>query len=294
MPSCGQSVHLLDYRELMTPILQSLADHDGELTVNSLIEAESGAMGVFDGPWRRPLPSGRETVMANRMLWALAYLEATGMVATTAEGTVRLCEAGAELLARQKALPARGEGGGSDAEEMIQRLFQAVHEGLKAQLIARIHAMPPAFFEDLIVDLLLAMGYGGRRRDLAAALGRSCDGGIDGIVRQDLLGLDVVYVQAKRYRPGAAVPIAAVRDFAGTLDAHKADKGVMVTTSHFPRSAAEFARASHRRIALVDGPRLASLLIRHNIAVRPHVTYELKCIDEGYFAAKPGTGASGG
>ena len=91
-------------------------------------------------------------------------------------------------------------------------------------------------------------------------------------------------MQAKRYRPGVAVAIAAVRDFAGALDAHKADKGVMVTTSHFPDSAVEFARASRRRIALIDGARLASLLIRHNLGVRGHVTYELKQIDEGYFA----------
>jgi restriction system protein len=171
-------------------------------------------------------------------------------------------------------------------EGQIAELFQVFYERLKVHLIQRVHAQSPAFFEELIVDLLLAMGYGGRRRDLARCLGRSGDGGVDGVVRQDSLGLDVVYVQAKRYRPGVGVPVAAVRDFAGALDAHKADKGVLVTTSHFPASAVEFVRASRRRIALIDGARLASLLIRHNVAVRPQVTYELKHLDEGYFAGK--------
>jgi restriction system protein len=171
-------------------------------------------------------------------------------------------------------------------EAHMQEYFLTYYEKLKCQLIERIHAQPPAFFEDLIIDLLLAMGYGRRRPDLAKALGRSGDGGIDGVVRQDSLGLDVVYVQAKRYRPGVAVETAAVRDFAGALDAHKADKGVFVTTSHYPKSAAKFIAASRRRIALIDGAMLTSLLIRHSVAVRPHLTYELKHLDEDYFAGK--------
>jgi restriction system protein len=134
--------------------------------------------------------------------------------------------------------------------------------------------------------VLLALGFGRRRPDLARVLGRSGDGGVDGVVRQDSLGLDVVYVQAKRYRPGVAVAIAALRDFAGALDAHKADKGVFVTTSHFPQSAAKFAKASRRRIALIDGALLTSLLIRHSVAVRLHMIYELKHLDEDYFAGK--------
>ena len=236
------------------------------------------------------------------MRWALSYLEATQAVTTSPPGMVRLSEVGIDRMSdetsndpagttalrdegnRQKddALPTAGE----NTEEHLQRYFQTYYDRLKTELIRRVHAQPPAFFEDMVIDLLLAMGYGGRRPDLAKSLGRSGDGGIDGVVRQDSLGLDVVYVQAKRYRPGVAVAIAAVRDFAGALDAFKADKGVMVTTSHFPQSALKFAQASRRRIALIDGARLASLLIQHNVGVRPHVTYELKRIDEGCFAGR--------
>lgn len=305
-------MNIPNYQGLMLPILQQLAEQGGEMTIGVLSDVVVAAVGMDAGERCERLPSGIETVFESRMRWALSYLEAARAIVTEAGDVVRLTEAGRTLAADggqslstedllQNALQpstARqaGAGGGphafdaketgDDVEGQIAELFQVFYERLKVHLIQRVHAQSPAFFEELIVDLLLAMGYGGRRRDLARCLGRSGDGGVDGVVRQDSLGLDVVYVQAKRYRPGVGVPVAAVRDFAGALDAHKADKGVLVTTSHFPASAVEFARASRRRIALIDGARLASLLIRHNVAVRPQVTYELKHLDEGYFAGK--------
>jgi len=289
-----------DYHGLMQPILQRLADQGGELAINVLSDMVAAAVELDERERREPLPSGHGTVFGSRMCWALSYLEATQAVTTSPPGLVRLSEAGIDQMGedtsndpdgnnepQDTADRQAGDGlrkAGDDAEEHIRRYFETYYERLKKELIRRVHAQPPAFFEALVIDLLLAMGYGARRPDLARSLGCSGDGGVDGVVRQDSLGLDVVYVQAKRYRPGVAVAIAAVRDFAGALDAHKADKGVMVTTSHFPRSAVEFARASRRRIARIDGARLASLLIRHNLGVRAHVTYELKQIDEGYFA----------
>ncbi len=290
------------YQGLMLPILQQLADQGGEVAIDALSDMVAAAMQVGDNERNERLPSGRETVFCSRMRWALSYLESTRAVTTAPDGVVRLSDTGSEqvaahlhdndvMLAGDAALPASlpcqiGTGYESDAEGHMQECFQVYYERLKEQLLQRIHGQSPAFFEDLVIDLLLAMGYGGRRPDLARSLGRSGDGGVDGIVRQDSLGLDVVYVQAKRYRPGTAVAAAAVRDFAGALDVHKADKGVMVTTSHFPASAVKFAQASRRRIALIDGNRLTGLLIRHNIAVRPHITYELRHLDEDYFAGK--------
>jgi restriction endonuclease Mrr len=128
------------------------------------------------------------------------------------------------------------------------------------------------------------MGYG-CRNDLARHLGRSGDGGVDGAVPQDVLGLDVIYIQAKRYRPGSSVPVSAVREFAGSLDAARPDKGVFVTTATFPRSAAAFVSAVPSKIVLIDGQALADLLIRYNIGVKVRETYEVKQIDDGYMAA---------
>ena len=292
-------MNIPDYQRLMLPILQRLADQGGELAVDALSDMVAAAMAVGDSARNRQLPSGQETVFAGRMRWALSYLESTGAVTATPDGMIRLSETGSEQVADHlldiDAPPAgagghatpqsdrTGEGRDGDAEGRMQEFFQICYERLKEQLLQRIHGQSPTFFEDLVIDLLLAMGYGGRRPDLARSLGRSGDGGVDGVVRRDSLGLDVVYVQAKRYRPGTAVAISAVRDFAGALDAHKADKGVMVTTSHFPASAVKFAQASRRRIAFIDGDRLTSLLIRHNIAVRSHMTFEMKHLDEDYF-----------
>ena len=140
------------------------------------------------------------------------------------------------------------------------------------------------FFETLVIDVLLAMGYGGQRSALASHLGSSGDGGVDGFIAQDELGLDVIYFQAKRLRPGMAVPISEVRDFAGSLDAHQASKGIFVTTSHFSEGATQFVQRVSRRVVLVDGYRFSAIMIRHNIGVCLKEFYEIKRIDESYFS----------
>jgi restriction system protein len=151
-------------------------------------------------------------------------------------------------------------------------------------LIERVHSFSPSFFERLIVDLLLAMGYGGGRAEMGRSLGKSGDGGIDGVIKEDELGLDVVYVQAKRYAPDNAVPVREVRDFIGSLEGHRASKGVFVTTSTFPASAREFVDRVSKRVILIDGAELARLMIRHNVGVRVKDTYEIKKIDEDFFS----------
>ena len=156
---------------------------------------------------------------------------------------------------------------------------------LAVEIIARIHAQPPDFFETLVLDVLLAMGYGGYRRDLSRHLGCNGDGGVDGLIAQDELELDIIYFQAKRLKPGHAVPVAEVRDFAGSLDAHRASKGIFVTTSHFSDAASDFVRRVSRRVVLVDGCRLSDLMIRHNIGVRLKESYQIKRIDDDYFTS---------
>lgn len=169
------------------------------------------------------------------------------------------------------------------SEDEVSRAFNAALAVLRRDLIARVLAQSPAFFEQLIVDLLLAMGYGGRRRDLARRLGQSGDGGVDGVVEQDELGLDLIYVQAKRYGPSVPVPVSDVRDFVGALEAHHARKGVMVTTSHFTKPARQVVERVPHQISLLDQTRLADLMIRYNIGVTVRQSYQFKAIEPSYF-----------
>jgi restriction system protein len=168
-------------------------------------------------------------------------------------------------------------------EGQVQGLYQAAQAALIKDLLGRIHVMPFKFFERLVVEILLAMGYGARLRDLARVVGKTGDGGIDGIISLDALGLDQVYLQAKRLKPGSQVPVSDVRDFAGSLDAVHASKGVFLSTGTFSMPARAFVQSLSRRIVLVDGQHLATLMIRYNLGVRVKETYQVKTVDPGYF-----------
>lgn len=179
-------------------------------------------------------------------------------------------------------------GVGSEPSEVEAILaFRQAHAKLRLDLLQRIHAEPPAFFEELVIDVLLAAGYGARRRDLAKRLGRSGDGGVDGVIALDELGLDQIYIQAKRLKPGCVVPVSDVRDFVGSLDAHRAAKGTLLTTAHFSQPAIDFCAQVSRRVVLIDGLRLADLMIRYNIGVNVVESYQLKQINSDYFLSMP-------
>ena len=169
-------------------------------------------------------------------------------------------------------------------EELIAANYEFLNNELARELIERVHLSSPSFFERLIIDLLLRMGYGGGRFEMGKTLGRSGDGGVDGVVREDELGLDVVYVQAKRYEPDKGVPVREVRDFVGGLEGHRATKGVFVTTSFFPATALDFITRVSKRVVLIDGPELARLMIHHGVGARTKAEYQIKRIDEDYFA----------
>ncbi|WP_373504950.1 restriction endonuclease [Aestuariivirga sp.] len=175
-------------------------------------------------------------------------------------------------------------------EPDVVALMRIAHTSLVGEIISRIHAQSPEFFEYLVIDVLLAMGYGSRRTEMTQRLGRSGDGGIDGLIALDELGLDLIYIQAKRLRPGIPVPIGEIRDFAGSLEARHAGKGVFVTTTHFSPGATEFCARLTRRVVLLDGTRLAELMVRFNIGVKIEQSFFLKRIDGGYFtpARMPG------
>jgi restriction system protein len=172
----------------------------------------------------------------------------------------------------------------ADAESLLARLHNQATEALKSQLLAHIYAQDHVFFENLIIDVLLAMGYGRRRRELARRLGRSHDGGIDGAISQDELGLDIILVQAKRLKPGASVSGSQVRDFVGSLEANQAHKGVFVTTGQFTPQARAATKVISRRVVLITGDDLTGLMIKHNIGLQTTECYAFKKIDRSYFA----------
>ncbi|MGI4976175.1 MAG: restriction endonuclease [Janthinobacterium lividum] len=173
---------------------------------------------------------------------------------------------------------------GSTPEEQIAAAALALDEALRDALLARVLEGTPAFFERMIVDLLLAMGYGGSRADAGEQLGGTGDGGVDGVIREDQLGLDRIYLQAKRYQPGNSVGSEAVQAFMGALVGKGAQKGVLITTSSFTRAAAGVAaQPGHLRLVLIDGDELTRLMVRFGVGVRVAQTVEIRRVDAGYF-----------
>jgi restriction system protein len=169
-------------------------------------------------------------------------------------------------------------------DEVVRSTVQSIETVLSQELLDRILDAPPAFFENLIVTLLLNMGYGGSREDAGRAIGKSGDGGIDGVIDQDPLGLDRIYLQAKRYKIETPVSEPEVRAFSGSLGAAKATKGVFVTTSYFTKPAYEFAEKHPYKMILIDGKNLTALMIRHGVGVRIAETLYLKRVDEDFFS----------
>lgn len=172
-----------------------------------------------------------------------------------------------------------------DPEALVVALHRQSTEELKEEVLAHIYAQSHVFFEKLILDVMLAMGYANRRRDLVKHLGRSHDGGIDGIIQQDELGLDLIFLQAKRLKPGTAVSASQVRDFVGSLEARHATKGIFVTTGHFSLSARACVESISRRVVLINGQELTALMIRHNIGVKSSQSYVFKRLERCYFTA---------
>lgn len=297
-----------EYQRFIKPALEFLSGSNRYYYFDEISEYLSERLEIPIEELDRKLPSGRQTLFENQLQWALSYLEQDGLIDSDGANAFKAVNKFQTHLhkhygnplhtkqSRQEDVILSGQAGtqgfGEDErcftnqnpEQVILEQYGLLYQKVSDELMKRIHSHPPQFFENLIIDLLLAMKYGDRRRDLQQHLGRSGDGGVDGSIKQDQLGLDTIYIQAKRYRPGLAVPVSSVRDFAGALQAHKATKGVFVTTSHFTRAAHDFVGAVSGKIVLINGEKLAGLLIRNNIGVRVSETWEIKNIDEEYFS----------
>ncbi|MBV9734834.1 MAG: restriction endonuclease [Acidisphaera sp.] len=304
---------LPDYQELMLPVL-SAACH-GEVRIGEVAEQLAKQFGLSPEERTTLLPSGKQTVFSNRVHWAKTYLGKAGLIESTRRGHFQITRRGEQVIASQ---PARidntflaqfeefkrfkersaRETGQSEAQqrassdlvtrtetpdEIMRVAHRQIEVSLAQELLDRIQAAPPDFFERLIVRLLLSMGFGGSVAGAGRSLGRSGDDGVDGVIDQDALGLDRVYVQAKRYAAGNNIGSSAIRDFFGSLDRHKATKGLFVTTSAFSPSAKETAEFLSKRIVLINGEQLAELMIRYNIGCRVEETLHIKKVDEDFF-----------
>lgn len=273
------------YRELMNPACRILELNGGELPFADLLDEIARDLKLADETRLATLATGSETIFANNVRWAVAYLAAQGQVSINGNTDT------IEMISRQASYSGLAEAQSDflpiatqpQIDEDLREGFRLANRRLKDSLLAYVLTREPEFFEELAIDLLLAMGYGGTRADMSRRLGRSRDGGVDGVIFQDELGLDFFYLQAKRYKQSSTVSISEVRDFAGSLEAHKAPKGVFITTGFLPHSAQKFVEAIPRRITLIDGNTLADLMIRHNIGVHPEPLLQLKAIDASYF-----------
>lgn len=301
-----------DYQTLMLPVLRLAAE--GETRVADVAERIADELGLSAEERDELFPSGRERVLNNHVYWAKYSLSKAGLIASPARGRFIATEKGRALLAtgpekidmallmREPEFRAfyknQGAANAGDAtvakpsdsapvtttpEEQIDAAHAALLAALRDELLQRILANSPAFFEQVIVDLLVAMGYGGSHKDAAAKLGRTGDGGVDGIVNEDRLGLDRIYVQAKRYAPGNPVGRPDINGFVGSLVGLGATKGVFVTTSTFSQPAREYVQHLTQRVILIDGRELADLMIEHGVGVREYRKVEFKRLDEDFF-----------
>jgi restriction system protein len=300
-----------DYQSLMRPVL--LVSGEGELRVSDAVDKIGQDLNLSANDRSELLASGKQTVFANRVHWAKTYLTKAGLLESTRRGHFKITERGRSVitsnpvqidnaflnqfeefrqfkersvqgaLSNKVVTPAEVATETETPDEIMRVAHKQIDSSLAQDLLDRIRAAPPAFFEKLIVNLLVSMGLGGSAVDAGRAIGRSGDDGVDGVIDQDVLGLDRVYIQAKRYANGNNIGSGAIRDFFGSLDRHKATKGLFVTTSTFSISARETAEFLSKRIVLIDGDHLTKLMIRHNVGCRIEDTLHIRKIDEDFF-----------
>jgi restriction system protein len=301
-----------DYQTVMLPLLRLTSDGNEHTLVQSA-EAIADEFRLADEERKEMLSGSGQLKIYNRVGWARTYMAKAGLLEAVGRGKFKITERGLELLktkpkkidvnllnqfpefvefrtgsAGNRLNSSSGSSGDLAAaqqtpQELLESSYQTLHQQVADDLLERISKSSPRFFERLVVDLLVAMGYGGSRKDAGQALhtGKSGDDGIDGIIKEDRLGLDAVYVQAKRWK--ATVGRPEVQGFAGSLEGHRARKGVFITTSQFSADAREYVSRIEKKIILVDGQQLASLSIEFGVGVEAVSSYKTHRIDTDYF-----------
>lgn len=297
-----------DFQTLMLPLLKSVEDKREHL-FRDIVELLAKQYGLTDEERKQLLPSGRYPTFDNRVGWAKTYLKKAGLIEQPKRSYFKITARGADVLKKNPASmnmkyleqfpeyiafrdnqeqgeptqqiipvpPVQNE----TPEELIENGARTIRKDLAEEILQRIKGCSPAFFERLVVELLVNMGYGGTRQDAGRAIGRSGDEGIDGVIHEDRLGLDVIYLQAKRWEGVVGRP--EIQKFVGALQGQRAKKGVFITTSDFTKEAVEYVRNIDNKVVLINGSLLASLMMDHNVGVSLAATYEIKKIDSDYF-----------
>lgn len=300
-----------DFQSLMLPLLDLTSD-GVECRFRDAVEALAAKFQLTQDERSELLPSGTAPTFDNRVGWARTYLKQAGLIESPKRGVLRITDRGRAVLNKKPARidikfldqfqefrdfrTRRAEDSAEVAvnhdtvvahpeaetpEDQLASAYRRLRHDLELELLAQVKSSTPAFFERLVIDLLVAMGYGGSRQDAGRAIGKSGDGGIDGIIKEDKLGLDAIYLQAKRWDGSVGRP--EVQKFAGALQGHRASKGVFITTSSYTREALEYVNLINSKIILIGGQELAALMIDHNVGVSTVGMYELKRVDADYF-----------
>jgi restriction system protein len=298
-----------DYQTIMLPLLQYTQDEQ-EYSLRESIEYLATVLKLSEADRKQLLPSGQQATFDNRVGWASFYLKKAQLLEKTRRGYFKITERGKQVLKQSpseisnnllntfpefiifktnsKTKETRREVSNGDSsetpktpEESLELYYLKIREGLADELLESIKSCSPSFFEKLVIDLLIKMGYGGSRKEAGQAVGKTRDGGIDGIIKEDKLGLDIIYIQAKRWDDTVSRP--EIQKFAGALLGQKARKGIFITTSQFSRDAMDYASTIDSKIILINGKNLSDLLIDYNVGISPIKTYEVKKIDTDYF-----------
>lgn len=305
------------HEQAMLPVLAAMAD-GAEHHRRALADKMADQFGLSVEERAQMLPSGKAPVIRSRTGWALSYMKQAGIVTSPRRGWYQITSVGRSVLGRKpdridneylmqfeafrdfRARSRTEEEGPVEAisevnaspsplpvieppDEALERAYRRLRSAVESELIDTVKAVAPAFFEELVIDLLVRMGYGGNRTEAARAIGRTGDGGIDGVIDEDRLGLDSIYVQAKRWEGSVGRP--EIQKFAGALQGQRATKGIFITSSSFTADAIDYAHRIGTRIVLIDGRRLAELMFEHDVGVSPRHSYTVKDVDGDYFDA---------
>jgi restriction system protein len=292
----------------MLPLLQIAADKNIH-EFRSVIDTLNEKFNLTDEQRQELLPSGKQPIFENRTGWAKTHLKKAGLLNYPKRGCIEITERGIAVLENKpekidmkflkqfdeynEFLNITNQNKNDDGsaneieihtpEELIETAFQNIRRTLADEILEKIRNVTPSFFERLVVDLLVKMGYGGSIKDAGRAIGKTNDEGIDGTIKEDKLGLDIIYIQAKRWKEGNIVGRPEIQKFVGALAGQGAKKGIFITASSFSKEALEYSPKNETKIIMIDGIQLAELMIEYNIGVSNQQTYEIKRIDSDYF-----------
>jgi restriction system protein len=299
-----------DYQSLMLPLLKLVSDKQ-EHKYRDLIEKLAIEFQITDEERKELLASGNQAIFDNRVGWAKTYLKKAGLLDSPKRATFVITQIGLDTLKKNpdrvdakylRQFPAflefqnasRNDNETEEEttviavseqtpEENLDKAYQRIRKSLASELLQNVVDLSPTFFERLVVELLVKMGYGGSIKDAGKAIGKSGDEGIDGTIKEDKLGLDIIYIQAKRWKPGNLVGRPELHKFVGALAGQGAKKGIFITTSNFTKEALDYTPKNETKIVLIDGEQLAQLMIDYNLGCTTQQIYELKKIDSDYF-----------